>query len=101
VPAIRTPHDLATLLKGRRLELGESQAQFAARIRKTQSWVSDFERSATPNIYIGTMLEVLALAGFDLDAASREARHDAGPEAEGDDADLALDFPDEGGGFSP
>ncbi|WP_155934980.1 helix-turn-helix transcriptional regulator [Methylobacterium sp. 10] len=101
MPAIRTPNDLVALLKGRRLELGESQTQFAARIRKTQSWVSDFERNVTPNIYIGTMLEILSLAGFDLNAVSREARYDAGPDEDDDDADLALDFQDDAGGFTP
>jgi len=99
VPIIRTPKDLVSLLKGRRLELGESQAQFAARIRKTQSWVSDFERNATPNIYLGTLLEVLSLAGFDLAAVDAGARHAPLPEV--DDADLALDFPEEPTGFAP
>ncbi|MDE4915108.1 helix-turn-helix transcriptional regulator [Methylobacterium sp. 092160098-2] len=99
MPALRTPHDFAALLKGRRHELGESQAQFAARIRKSQAWVSDIERGVTPNIYIGTMLEVLSLAGFDLDAVPRGMRHVERPVD--DDADLVLDFPDEAGGFSP
>jgi transcriptional regulator with XRE-family HTH domain len=74
MPAIRTPKDLLAPLKSRQFELGETQTESAARIRKTQSWVSDLERSTTPNIYIGRLLEVLPLAGFDLDAAPREPR---------------------------
>lgn len=100
MPSIRTPNDFAALLKGRRHELRENQAQFAARIRKSQAWVSDIERGITPNIYIGTMLEVLSLAGFELDAVPRGMRHVDRPVID-DDADLVLDFPDEGGGFSP
>jgi transcriptional regulator with XRE-family HTH domain len=96
---IRTPRDFGALLKGRRLELGENQAEFARRIRKTQSWVSDVERGATPNIYLSTVLEVFALAGFDLGAAPAGAR--PAPSQPSDDGDLALDFPDERVGFAP
>lgn len=95
---IRTPNDLVQLLKSRRLELGESQSQFAARIRKTQAWVSDFERNITPNIYLGTFLEVLSLAGLTLEAKAAHYRREA---ATDEGSDLAMDFPDEPEGFSP
>lgn len=95
---IRSPNDLVLLLKARRAELGESQAKFAERIRKTQAWVSEFERGVAPNTYVGTILEVLSLAGITLEAAS-SARPQA--VASTDDADLAIDFEDEPKGFSP
>jgi HTH-type transcriptional regulator / antitoxin HipB len=41
---IRTLHDLSSVARGRRIELGLSQAELAARTGVSRDWVNSFER---------------------------------------------------------
>jgi transcriptional regulator with XRE-family HTH domain len=37
-------HDLASVARGRRLELGQTQAELAARAAVSRAWINSFER---------------------------------------------------------
>jgi len=41
---IKTIHDLASVARGRRIELGLTQAELASRSRVSRDWVNSFER---------------------------------------------------------
>ena len=63
---IRTPHQLGSTVRGRRLMLRASQAEVAQAARVSRSWLSDFE-AGKPTVEIARVLSVLAVLGFTLD----------------------------------
>lgn len=73
-----------------------TQAEFARLVNRPQSWLSEFERGEIDNVYMSTVMEVLAYAGLDIDVFNPDARPK--PETPGpapDMGDIATDFDDE------
>lgn len=85
---VRTSHDVSTLARGRRLELGWTQHQLAERAGVSRKWVSDFERGRTgPDL--ATVLRVLDVLDVALDAGTGPV---SPPDAPGAlDLDAVLD----------
>jgi HTH-type transcriptional regulator / antitoxin HipB len=65
---IGTLRDLAAITRGRRRELGLSQAELAARARVSRQWVSAFE-SAKATAEIGLVIRLLDALGLRLSVA--------------------------------
>jgi HTH-type transcriptional regulator/antitoxin HipB len=82
---IRTPHDLAVLCRGRRLDLGWSQVDVATRAGVSRKWVSDFETGKT-SADLRTVLRLLGILEVSLVASA--ATGSATPRAAGDSMDL-------------
>ena len=81
--------DLAAIARGRRRELGLSQAELASRARVSRQWVSAFE-SGKATAEIG--LAIRLLDALDLRLAVTEAETGAAPRAEAAvDLDALLD----------
>jgi y4mF family transcriptional regulator len=64
---VRTLHDLASLIRGRRLAMGLSQNALARAAGVSRKWVYEFE-AGNPGAEIGNVLTVLATLGVVLDA---------------------------------
>jgi transcriptional regulator with XRE-family HTH domain len=74
-----TIHQLAAAARGRRLELGLSQAELAERLRVSRRWVHDFE-VGTGGASIGAVLNLADVLGLPLRldrGQVRETRQDA------------------------
>jgi len=65
---IRKVHDLASLVRGRRLDAGWTQGGLAARADVSRKWVSDLERGKA-SVELAGVLRVLDALGIDLTAA--------------------------------
>ena len=63
---VRSIGDLAAALKGRRQELGWSQAQLANRAVVSRKWVYEFE-SGKPTAELGHVLRVADALGLELE----------------------------------
>lgn len=63
---VRTVHDLAAAVRGRRRELGLSQVELAAGIGVSRDWVSDFE-SGKATVEMGLVLRVLEALRLRID----------------------------------
>jgi HTH-type transcriptional regulator/antitoxin HipB len=64
-------HDLAAAVRGRRRELGLSQAQLAARAHVSRAWVNAFE-SGKPAAELRLVLAVVDALGLELQLGDRE-----------------------------
>lgn len=64
---IRTPTELAALVRGRRRELGWTQSDLAGRSGASPRWVVALE-AGKPSIHMDMALRVLATLGLSLDA---------------------------------
>jgi HTH-type transcriptional regulator/antitoxin HipB len=60
---INTVHDLAAAARGRRQELGLSQAGLAARVGVSRDWVS-FVENGKPTVEVGLVLRLLDALGL-------------------------------------
>lgn len=76
---INTIRDLAAAVRGRRLDLGMSQAELAARAHVSRKYVYEFE-AGKPTAELGLILRVLDALDLVLDLRARGA---AGSEAAG------------------
>jgi len=83
---VTTVHDLAAVVRGRRGELGLSQAELAVRIGVSRDWVSDFE-SGKATVEMGLVLRALEALRLRIDLAGDA---DA-PDAPAVDLDAILD----------
>jgi HTH-type transcriptional regulator/antitoxin HipB len=81
---IRSIRDLAAAVRGRRKDLGMSQADLARRAGVSRKWVYEFE-AGKPTAEFGLLLRVLDELGLALELASRA---DTGPSGGGDTVDL-------------
>ena len=80
-------HDLAAAVRGRRQELGLSQAQLAARAHVSRAWVNAFE-SGKPAAELRLVLAIVDALDLELQIGDREG----GPSrAETVDLDVLLD----------
>jgi HTH-type transcriptional regulator/antitoxin HipB len=64
-------HDLSAAIRGRRQELGLSQAQLAARARVSRAWVNAFE-AGKPAAELRLVLAVVDALGLELRLGNRE-----------------------------
>jgi HTH-type transcriptional regulator / antitoxin HipB len=69
---VRSVHDLAAAVRGRRNDLGLSQAELAARASVSRKWVYEFE-GGKPKAEIGALLSVLDALGLVLEARTSDA----------------------------
>jgi HTH-type transcriptional regulator / antitoxin HipB len=66
---IRTAHDIAAVVRGRRLDLGLTQAAVAQRAGVSRKWVSDFETGKT-SVDMATLLRLLETLDVRLEAGA-------------------------------
>lgn len=62
---VSVARDLGTAVRGRRIDLGLSQDDLAARVRVSRRWLSAFE-AGKDSVELGIVLRVLAALGLDL-----------------------------------
>ncbi len=62
---IRSIHDLAAAVRGRRTDLAISQAELAKRAGVSRKWVYEFE-AGKPTAELGLLLRVLDVLNLDL-----------------------------------
>jgi HTH-type transcriptional regulator/antitoxin HipB len=67
---INSLRDLAAAARGRRLSLGLSQAELAARARVSRPWISEFE-AGKPTAELGLVLRLLDALELDVNIAER------------------------------
>ncbi len=67
---IRTPRDIAALVRDTRLAAGITQEGLAERARVSRRWIADLE-SGKPGVELGKVLRVLAALEIDLDVPAR------------------------------
>lgn len=80
---ISSLHGLAATARGRRLDLGLSQAQIAERARVSRQWVSGFEAGKS-TAELGLVLRLLQALELHIDVthdASEPPRRDPSPDA--------------------
>jgi y4mF family transcriptional regulator len=80
-------HDLAAAIRGRRQELGLSQAQLASRAHVSRAWVNAFE-AGKPAAELRLVLAVVDALGLELQLGDRE---DGSPHGATVDLDQLLD----------
>jgi y4mF family transcriptional regulator len=80
-------HDLAAAIRGRRKELGLSQAQLAARAHVSRAWVNEFE-SGKPAAELRLVLAIVDALGLELQLGDRK---DSRPSDASVDLDELLD----------
>jgi y4mF family transcriptional regulator len=80
-------HDLAAAIRGRRKELGLSQAQLAARAHVSRAWVNEFE-SGKPAAELRLVLAIVDALGLELQLGDRK---DGRPSDASVDLDELLD----------
>jgi HTH-type transcriptional regulator/antitoxin HipB len=86
---VRSIHDLAALVRGRRIELGLSQAELAARAGVSRDWVNYFE-AGKPTVELILVLRVLEALGLALDVRP-VIDEQVSPQAGPTDLDALLD----------
>jgi len=69
---ISTMHDLASAVRGRRLELGFSQAELAMRAKVSRDWVNTFERGKR-SVELSLVFRLLDTLGLEIDLAASHA----------------------------
>jgi len=72
---INTMRDLAATVRGRRLDLGWSQAELARRARVSREWVNGFEAGKS-TVELGLVLRVLDALELTLDVSVRRVPTD-------------------------
>ena len=80
-------HDIAAAIRGRRQELGLSQAQLAARAHVSRAWVNAFE-SGKPAAELRLVLAIVDALDLELQIGDRE---DGPPRGAAVDLDELLD----------
>jgi transcriptional regulator with XRE-family HTH domain len=86
---VKSIHDLASAARGRRLELGLSQAELAARAGVSRDWVNSFE-AGKPTVELILVLRILEALRLRVEVAG-SARPPDSHRAESADLDALLD----------
>jgi y4mF family transcriptional regulator len=73
---IRTMHDLASAARGRRIELGLTQAELASRSGVSRDWVNSFERGKR-TVDISLVFRLFDALGIEMEATDASAIADA------------------------
>ncbi len=77
---VRSIRDLAAAVRGRRVDLGLSQADLASRAGVSRKWVYEFE-AGKPTAELGLILRVLDALGLVLELAPGEDASGGGERA--------------------
>ena len=89
---IASMHQLSSLARGRRGDLGLSQQQVADRAEVSRKWVSTFERGNISRVELALVLRLLEALNLSIDVsptgAQPPAPNDAGGHPSEDDLDL-------------
>jgi HTH-type transcriptional regulator/antitoxin HipB len=86
---INSIRDLSAAVRGRRLNLGLSQAQLAARVGVSRQWVGEFE-AGKPTAELGLVLRLLHTLDLRLDLLEPDGAHGA-PSDRSIDLDALLE----------
>lgn len=86
---INSAGDLAAAVRGRRISLGLSQADLAARAGVSRPWLSKVE-AGKPTVEFGLVIRLLDTLGLSLDLAESGSR-EGSPTAASVDLDALLD----------
>jgi transcriptional regulator with XRE-family HTH domain len=85
-------HQLSSLVRGRRGDLGLSQEQVAARAGVSRKWVSTFERGNISRVELALVLRLLDALDLSVAVSPTNVQpptpHDAGGHHSEDDLDL-------------
>jgi HTH-type transcriptional regulator / antitoxin HipB len=73
---IRSIHDLAAAIRGRRTDLGMSQAELAKRTGVSRKWIYEFE-AGKPTAELGLLLRVLDALGLGIELTPSDCAADA------------------------
>jgi transcriptional regulator with XRE-family HTH domain len=73
---IQTMHDLASVARGRRIELGLTQAELASRSGVSHDWVDSFERGKR-TVEISLVFRLFDALGIGVEATDARAIGDA------------------------
>ena len=73
---IQTMHDLASVARGRRIELGLTQAELASRSGVSRDWVNSFERGKR-TVEISLVFRLFDALGIGVEATDASAIGDA------------------------
>jgi transcriptional regulator with XRE-family HTH domain len=83
---VNSIHDLAAAVRGRRLDLGVSQAELAARARVSRDWVNSFE-GGKPTVELILVLRIIEVLGLRLEVGdAAESQRSRPPGSAGLDA---------------
>jgi HTH-type transcriptional regulator/antitoxin HipB len=80
---VRSIRDLAAAVRGRRIDLGLSQANLAARAGVSRKWIYEFE-AGKPKAELGLILRVLDALALSLELAPSDGARASGEEATAD-----------------
>jgi HTH-type transcriptional regulator/antitoxin HipB len=69
----RSIRDFAAAVRGRRRDLGMSQADLAARAGVSRKWIYEFE-AGKPNAELGLILRVMDVLGIQIELSLEQAR---------------------------
>lgn len=87
---LRTTHDFASVAKGRRLDLGWTQADVAGRVGVSRKWVSDFE-TGKMGVDLARVLRLLDVLDIPVETGGGGARPVSPAEHGSLDLDEVLD----------
>ncbi len=86
---VGTVHRIQALVKGRRKDLGLSQATVAQNAQVSRKWLSEFERGVTTAAELPLVLRLLDALALDIEITVRgEAPRSGSNEPDTHDADL-------------
>ncbi len=87
---VRSIRDLAAAVRGRRKDLGLTQAELAERAGVSRKWIYEFE-AGKPTAEFGLLLRVLDELGLALELAPRSDTTHSGDKGETVDLDALLE----------
>jgi HTH-type transcriptional regulator / antitoxin HipB len=88
---IRTAHDLAALARGRRFDLGWSQAEVARRASVSRKWISDFE-TGKDTVDLAAVLRLLDALDISLSSVDPPPTVESAPRDGVDLDDLLKEY---------
>jgi HTH-type transcriptional regulator / antitoxin HipB len=77
---IRSIHDLTAVIRGRRTDLGMTQAELAKRTGVSRKWIYEFE-AGKPTAELGLLLRVLDALSLGIELTASDRMADAGETA--------------------
>lgn len=90
---VRTPNDLAAVVRQARLDAGLTQAELAARIGVSRLWVVKFEQGKA-EAEVGLALRALRVLGLSIHIVTADQPRATAAPAETDRSNTAVDLND-------
>lgn len=87
---IRTVHQIQSLVRGRREDLGLTQLHVATSAGVSRKWLSDFERGATFAVELPHVMRTLAALGLALSISESAPVDSEAADADATDLDTVL-----------